>query len=296
MIVRGTGFVKGAPDPALKRLEGHLHYLQYRPRAANETPTSRLFFTADADQLASRAALRMLEAHSCPRVRFHKLLFSPSLAEAVPDPHSWLRSIMHDLEQRLGQRLYWVATYHANTRYPHVHVVVGGTGTNNATGKTKMVRLTVADYAFLRETAARYSAASVASHHALAPGNSLPIPLLLPGELQTGSYRILIDLGKKGDKLTPHHVPSAEFMKQFGVKRDEGVALMMEHPTIGGRHRQTRTYGVSPNLAETPRQALARDIRDARNIYRAAGLWNDAARDALREVIYLNKLSFPHLF
>jgi hypothetical protein len=294
MIVRGTGYVRGNLAQAGKHLEGHLHYLRYRPRASNETLASRSLFTRDTDQIAPRDAQHLLEAHSCPRVRFHRLFISPARGEPVPDPRNHVRAVMSDLEKRIGKQLYWVAVHHANTDHPHTHIVMAGTGTNTVTGKEQMIRLSVADYAFLRETATRHSAASWQRQRV--GSRLLTRPLLLPGELQTGTYRTLIDLGKKGDKLTPHHVPSAEFMKQFGVKRDEGVSLMMEHPTIGGRHRQTRTYGVSPNLAETPRQALARDIRDARNIYMRAGLWNDAARDALREIIYLNKVKFPHLF
>jgi hypothetical protein len=300
MIARGTGYVRGSPAQADKRLDGHLHYLQYRPRASNESFASRSLFSRHADRVTSQDARELVEAHSCARVRFHKFFLSPAKGEPIPDPRAWLRTVMHDLEQRLGKELHWVAVYHANTTYPHVHVVLAGTGTNIATGREQMIKLSVADYAFLREAATKHSAAhwyrQLTAAGAAARGGLLTLPPLLPGELQTGTYRGLLDAGNKGDDLTPHHMPSAEFMKQFGVTRDQGVALMMEHPAVAGRHRETRTYGVSPNLGESPREALAHDIRDVRRIYRAAGVYNDATRDALREIIYLNKLWFPHLF
>ena len=74
--------------------------------------------------------------------------------------------------------------------------------------------------------------------------------------------------------------------------------MNVEHPSPGkgGRHRRTRTYGRSPDLSETPREALARDIRDVRNIYQEDGLYNQEIRHSLQDVIQQNKQSFPNLF
>ena len=62
--------------------------------------------------------------------------------------------------------------------------------------------------------------------------------------------------------------------KVLGYSREMGIAIMMEHPLPGkgGRHRQTISYGQSPNLSLLPREALAREISDARAIYRRQGL------------------------
>lgn len=40
---------------------------------------------------------------------------------------------------------------------------------------------------------------------------------LLEGEGKVGTYKELIDSGKREDNLTPHHMPSAEYMKNNGV-------------------------------------------------------------------------------
>ena len=45
---------------------------------------------------------------------------------------------------------------------------------------------------------------------------------LLPGEGDIGTYRDLIKAGKRGDNITPHHMPSAGYMKQKGVANSDG--------------------------------------------------------------------------
>jgi len=98
---------------------------------------------------------------------------------------------------------------------------------------------------------------------------------LLPGEGKVGTYKELLKSRRKGDNITPHHMPSADYMKNHGVAKNDGVCMNMEQPTpgVGGRHRQTRSYGSGGNPNETPRDALARDIRDARKIYQKGGAY-----------------------
>ena len=83
-----------------------------------------------------------------------------------------------------------------------------------------------------------------------------------------------------------------------GYTKGMGIAMMMEHPLPGqgGRHRQTISYGQSPNLSVSPRNALAREIRDARSIYRRQGLYSPEIRRSLQEVIRLNKLAWSRIF
>ena len=52
--------------------------------------------------------------------------------------------------------------------------------------------------------------------------------------------------------------------------QDISIAIMMEHPLPGkgGRHRQTISYGQSPNLSLLPREALAIEIRPLAKINR----------------------------
>jgi hypothetical protein len=124
---------------------------------------------------------------------------------------------------------------------------------------------------------------------------------LLPGEGNVGTYGELkkekITMGK-GQNLSAHHMPSASYMKNHGIERKSGVSMMMEEPNpgSGGRHRKTRTYGRAPNNTETPRDALARDVMDARKIYKDEGLYNDNIRDSLQKVVKKNKEMHAPLF
>ena len=70
----------------------------------------------------------------------------------------------------------------------------------------------------------------------------------------------------------------------------------MEHPEIGGRHRQTFTYGSKADELLSSRDALARGVRDAKRIYEEAGLYGPEIRQAFQELIKQNKKTFPWLF
>ncbi len=129
----------------------------------------------------------------------------------------------------------------------------------------------------------------------LAPPKTNP---LKAGEGQVGTYDDLIAAGSKGDNITPHHVPSANHMKQHGVSKGEGFSINMEHthPGSGGRHRQTFTYGSQADVGLSPRDALGRGVRDARSIYQQDGLYDAYIRQQLQELIRLNKQAHPELF
>ncbi|MDR2067916.1 MAG: hypothetical protein LBP41_02935, partial [Holosporaceae bacterium] len=124
------------------------------------------------------------------------------------------------------------------------------------------------------------------------------IARLLPGEGKVGTYGELLRAGKKGDNITPDHVPSAAYMwKNFGVKKEEAIAINVEHPHpgVGGRHRETRTFGKSPSdLA--PRSELAADISDLRGIYQDAGLYTPEIRRGLMDLSKQNQSAFPEIF
>jgi filamentous hemagglutinin len=120
---------------------------------------------------------------------------------------------------------------------------------------------------------------------------------LLPGEGRVGTFRELDTLRRKGDHLTPNHVPQKAYMKQYGIKANEGMAIMMEQPTPGkgGRHRQTRTYGKHPDLSENPRTELAKDLQDLRQIYKKDGLYKEAL-PSLQELGKKTQEAFPDIF
>ena len=116
---------------------------------------------------------------------------------------------------------------------------------------------------------------------------------LLVGEGIVGRYGELLKLGRRGDNLTPHHLPANAYMvaKASGYMRNQGIAIMMEHPTpgAGGRHRQTLSYGKSPDLRLLPRQVLARETQDLRSIYQHQGVYNKEMKHNLRSLVPLNK-------
>jgi filamentous hemagglutinin len=121
---------------------------------------------------------------------------------------------------------------------------------------------------------------------------------LLAGEGAVGTYDDLIAAGAKGDNITPHHIPSANHMKQHGVAKGDGISINMEHPHpgSGGRHRQTFTYGMDADVGLSPRDALGRGVRDARRIYQEDGLYDPFIRQRLQELIQQNKQAYPELF
>ena len=136
------------------------------------------------------------------------------------------------------------------------------------------------------------------------PGVRLQNPLvaprsqLLPGEGAVATYDELIAAGTKGDNITPHHIPSANHMAQYGVTKGDGIAINMQHPVpgSGGRHRMTFTYGTNADVGLSARDALAAGVWDARSIYRQQGLYDAHMRQQLQEVIRQNKLAHPEIF
>ena len=115
-----------------------------------------------------------------------------------------------------------------------------------------------------------------------------------------GRYGDLLKLGRRGDNLTPHHVPSNAYMlaKASGYTRNLGLAIMMEHPVpgAGGRHRQTLSYGQPPDLNLQPRQALSREIQDLRSLYQRQGIYTQEIRRSLRLLMYLNQATWVGVF
>jgi hypothetical protein len=123
---------------------------------------------------------------------------------------------------------------------------------------------------------------------------------LREGEGVVGQYRELLKRGRRGDNLTPHHVPSNAYMmaKVSGYTRDLGIAIMMDHPVPGarGRHRQTSSYGQSPDLNLLPRDVLAKEIRDLRSIYQSQELYRIEIRRGLQQIIQMNRSAWIGIF
>jgi filamentous hemagglutinin len=119
---------------------------------------------------------------------------------------------------------------------------------------------------------------------------------LLDGELAVDAFKELKKRGSIGDNLTGHHLPSANHMSKYGVDPDEGIAINMEQPKKGGRHRETFTYGTQADYEMSARDALAAGIRDLRKIYRAHGLYSKQVHDACSKIIEQNRAKFPDIF
>lgn len=78
--------------------------------------------------------------------------------------------------------------------------------------------------------------------------------------------------------------------------------MEMPSPGTGGRHRMTDTYGRNMTDAQkayyyslSPRDALAYDIKNMRNIYMKEGLYSEM-RPKLIEFIKQSKELNPNLF
>ncbi|NJR65632.1 MAG: hypothetical protein HC772_10415 [Leptolyngbyaceae cyanobacterium CRU_2_3] len=86
--------------------------------------------------------------------------------------------------------------------------------------------------------------------------------------------------------------------KVSGYTRNMGIAIMMEHPIpgAGGRHRQTLSYGQSPDLSLLPRQVLAEEIQDLRSLYQREGVYTETIRRGLRAIIQLNQSAWTGVF
>lgn len=121
---------------------------------------------------------------------------------------------------------------------------------------------------------------------------------LLNSEGTVGTYDDLIYAGVKGDNITPHHIPSANRMELEGVRAGDGIAINMEHPFpgVGGRHRQTLTYGTQADISMSPRAALAVGVMDTRRIYQESGLYLPQIRSGLQSLIQMNKANYPTIF
>lgn len=123
---------------------------------------------------------------------------------------------------------------------------------------------------------------------------------LLGGEGTVGCYGELLKLGRRGDNLTPHHVPSNAYMaaKVSDYTQNERIAIMMEHPLpgAGGRHQQTLSYGQSPDLSLLPRQVLTLEVQDLRSLYQREGVYTETIKRGLRAIIQLNQSAWTDVF
>jgi hypothetical protein len=86
--------------------------------------------------------------------------------------------------------------------------------------------------------------------------------------------------------------------KVSGYTRDAGIAMMMEHPVpgAGGRHRQTLSYGQSPDLTLLPRNVLARETKDLRLIYQRQRLYGAKIRKGLQQIVQMNRGTWTDVF
>ena len=125
---------------------------------------------------------------------------------------------------------------------------------------------------------------------------------LLPDEGKFGTYKDLLKSGHKGDNITPHHMPSAEYMRHKGISTGDSTAFNVEQLKKGGRHRRTKTYGRNMNNVEkskyyslSSRDALAHDLWDLRKIYIEDGLYEQIRPQLIEYSKYVQNKN-PNLF
>ena len=141
------------------------------------------------------------------------------------------------------------------------------------------------------------SSSSSAAQAAEASSTSSARPLL-DREGLVDTYGNLDRLSKKGDNLAAHHMPNDNYMRAHGVKRNEGIAMFVEHltPGVGGRHREIHKELMRQDPSMSPRDALAQAVLRVREVYKKDGVYTSEIRQKIQDMIMKNKEKFPHLF
>lgn len=137
-----------------------------------------------------------------------------------------------------------------------------------------------------------------ASNHNYFVGKS-DTAVLVHNKCSVGQYDSYGELGKlaeKGDGIAGHHIPSKEFMKQYGVSERDAMAINIKHST----HVKTFTYGYSSSrqqyyMSLSPNEALRVDMSNMRAIFRQEGTLDEMA-PVLNEYAKALKIRFPELF
>jgi hypothetical protein len=298
VIARGTGYIRGAQKAARERLQAHLRYVERASATAGAQP-----FASTGTSISRTDAVNLIMTNArSARVRYHKIVLSPGGSERVTDWQAWTRSVMQDLGDYLKMNLYWYAVLHTNTDHHHIHLVLAGTGSQYETGDPALIRLGVEAYQVLQKSGHAHSDhgwqvwLGDQAQAVQLWDTRTPFVTLLPGEGAIGSYKELSRAGERGDNLTPHHVPCAALMEKHGVDYKQCIAINVEQPDYGaGRHRLTRSYGkpASETTREHPREALARDIWNLRQIYSTQEI---NIRPQLQQLIMANRRAYPALF
>jgi len=145
------------PRGARQSLSKHVKYVQYRSLGPEENRDTRCIFDKEREGIARQQMVRDVLSRTCTRVNYHRMILSPAKDERVEDWQRWTRRVMADLEAKQGIELHWYAVQHSNTEYPHVHVVIAGTGEQRGSGQREPVVINETDFARLRESGREHS-------------------------------------------------------------------------------------------------------------------------------------------
>jgi hypothetical protein len=157
-----------------------LRYMQQRPLGEDEQPSDRALFTARTEGLSRHEARAVLLEHAGRCVAYHRLILSPGVP--VEDLQRWTRLVMADLARHLGQELHWVAAAHHNTAYPHVHLLLAGTGERlPGGGRALPVRLGPDAYNVVRDAGDRHGRDLARADRDLAEAIRTELDLLAAG-------------------------------------------------------------------------------------------------------------------
>lgn len=75
-----------------------------------------------------------------------------------------------------------------------------------------------------------------------------------------------------------------------------GEIIPISGAGAGGRHRQTLSYGQSPDLSLLPRRVIAREVQDVRSLYHRESIHTKTIRHGLRSRVQLNKPTWVGVF
>lgn len=122
---------------------------------------------------------------------------------------------------------------------------------------------------------------------------------LVNGELKTGRYEDIVNsrlpAKSKAEQLQAHHIPSKAVLKRNGIDPKDGASVEMK----AARHEKTRTFGGNNTeilKSESPRNALARDVKDFKKIYKHDPKQYEKAKNSAKKIINYNKKNFPNIY
>jgi hypothetical protein len=107
-----------------RRVSDSIRYYQDRRRDPESEPEQRKIFDRRSDDISRAEAVQKILSHQGKRISAHELILSPG--DNSLDLIEYTRNVMHELEERVGEEIHWIAVEHKNTDHFHTHVMLAG--------------------------------------------------------------------------------------------------------------------------------------------------------------------------